>query len=107
MRLYQYYAVKELTKYDIPTVKIAEMTGLTSATVNAIQTNGELPEIFLLQCDDEKLAERCPICGATVFPPCYKCYQEKVGDEHLIEVIGRPEGHQAYMMNVHIFSKEK
>lgn len=103
MRLSQYYAVKELTRYDIPVVKIAETTGLTTVMVNLIQSDGKLPDIFLLQDDDEKHATRCPHCGGKVFAPCLKCYQEAVGRDKLIEVIRRPEGHQSYMINVHLY----
>ena len=107
MRLSQYYAARELSRYDFPVTKIAEMTGLTSVAVQEIQTTGIMPDIFLLQCDNEELAERCPHCGAKVFSPCYKCWQEKAGNRHVIEVIRRPVGHQAYMLNVHIFNSDQ
>jgi len=105
MRLSQYYAVKELTRYEVPILKIASITGLTTVMVQNIQDKvGILPEIFLLQFDDEKKAVRCPKCGGRVLEPCLKCWQDAVGPDHLIEVIRRPEGHQSYMMNVHLYT---
>lgn len=104
MRLSQYYAVKELTRYEVPIVDIANVTGLTTVMVQNIQEEvGVLPEVFLLQYDDDKKATRCPKCGGHVLEPCLKCWQEELGPDHVIEVIRRPEGHQSYMMNVHLF----
>ena len=104
MRLSQYYAVKELSRYEVPVVKIAEKTGLTTVMVDLICKDGRLPDIFLLQNDNEERATRCPHCGCKVFEPCLKCCQEAAKDK-LIEVIRRPEGHQSYMLNVHIYHK--
>lgn len=105
MRIWQFYAVQELSKYGMPPIDIATSTGLTTVAIAQIQGGGTIASTFLLHSDGD--TGLCPYCRSQVTLPCLSCYREEVGPDHLIEVVDRPLSHQNYMMNVHLYLPEE
>lgn len=105
MRIWQYLSIKEQLKYGESPVVISNSVGLPTSAVLNIKDGFSLASTLFLQY--EKDSNRCPECGGKIKTACFTCYRNKVGDDHCIEVIERPDTHKGYMLNVHLYQKEK
>lgn len=103
MRVWQYMYVDELLQYDTPSTIIANSVGLPVSVVNSIKDGAKLADNIVLQYEKDRT--RCPKCGNAVKTCCYSCYQKAQKPGTVTEVIERPNTHNGYMLNVHLYKK--
>ena len=105
MRIWQYFSIKEQLHYGESPVVISNSVGLPTSAVLNVRDGAGLASTLFLQY--EKDSNRCFKCGGKIKTACFPCYREKVGDDHCIEVIERPNTHKGFMLNVHLYQRER